>query len=140
MKQSDLDHTADRAKAFVTLPCPTGLHTAAHTQRQLLAFWPTQNDGSYQILVRCCSCKLEHVWHTRALPNGLVPYHVRIHAAAGPHPLGLEPLDEMSEEFYVLAASRQAAYRQSLFSMSMPTRGQRLTVFIDGEEEQDERY
>lgn len=130
----------DYISVFVHAVCPSNQQKTPHTQRRLLAHWPGHRKGAWHVLVRCGSCGLEHVWYTNEIPDGLQPFHVRVHAATGPHPLGNGMLPELTEEFMVLATDRQAAYRQSQFSREMPTAGQFVTTYVDGAEERDERF
>jgi hypothetical protein len=133
--------SADYLKEFIRLVCPSSRQEAPHTQRRLLAHWPGHYKGEYQILVQCGTCKLEYVWYTNDIPADLQPFKIRVHASATAHPLRPdELLPEMEEEFIVLAADRQSAYRQAQFSQTMPTAGQLVTTYIDEEEERDARF
>lgn len=125
---------------FTTILCPVEREPTRHIQQRVIAHWPSHWKGRWHILVRCSKCKLEHVWYTDEVPDGLLPYHIRLHAQGRVIPELNREVPTLEEEFQVLATDRQAAYRQAMFSSTMPTSGQLVETFVNGEIEHDERY
>ncbi|MDO7874307.1 hypothetical protein Q5H93_06150 [Hymenobacter sp. ASUV-10] len=127
-------------KVFAELVCPVDGVTTQHSQRRVIAHWLGQRGKEWQILVQCAKCRLEYIWRTNQVPEGLKPFHVHIQAHGG-HiaELGVT-VPDLSEQFTVLAVDRQGALRQAMFSSTMLTSGQLVETFIDGIEERDERY
>lgn len=132
--------SATYQKVFANLHCPVDGELTKHAQRWVLAYWPGHWKAAWQILVRCSKCKLEHVWYTNEVPEGLQLFHVRIHAQGRVIPELNKEVPTLEEEFKLLAPSRQAAYLQAQFSSTMPTAGQLVETYIDGEVERDERF
>ena len=127
-------------KVFAELLCPCDKVVTRHSQLRVLAHWKGHWKADWQILVRCSKCRTEYVWHTNSVPNGLSLYNVRINAHGREIPELKKTVPSFVEEFVVLAVSRQAAYRQSQFSSTMPLSGQITETLIDGVEERDDRY
>ncbi|MBT2558253.1 hypothetical protein J7E24_10690 [Hymenobacter sp. ISL-91] len=132
--------TASYLKEFTTLPCPVDREATQHTQQQVLAHWPESRQAKWQILVKCEKCRLIHLWKTNEVPEGLTLYQVRVHAQGRVIPELGQEVPTMEESFMLLAKDRQAAYQQSQFSRSMPTSGQLVETYIDGEVERDARF
>lgn len=129
-----------RQQAFAIIPCPVDGEPTRHAQQRVIAHWPSHWKAKWHVLVRCSKCKLEHVWYTNELPDGLQLYQVRIHAQGRVIPEFNQEVPTLEEAFQMLATDRQAAYQQSQFSRTMQTSGQLVEVYVDGEIERDERY
>ena len=138
--QFSADGIADSPKVFAEILCPCDKEVTRHSQLRVIAHWKGHWRAEWQILVRCSKCKLEYIWYTNSIPDGLTEYHVRINAHGRVIPELNKTVPSYAEEFIVLAASRQAAYRQSGFTSTMPLSGQLVETLVDGVEERDERF
>lgn len=130
----------DAPKIFAELLCPCDKEVTRHSQLRVIAHWKEHWKAEWHILVRCSKCKTEYVWYTNVIPDGMSAYHVRIIAHGRTIPELKVTVPSLSEEFTVLAVSRQAAYRQSQFTSTMPLKGQLTETLVDGIEERDERF
>lgn len=130
----------DSPKVFAELVCPCDKIATRHSQLRVIAHWKGHWKAEWHILVRCSKCHLEYMWYTNDIPTGMTAYHVRINADGREIPELKKTVPSYSEEFTVLAVSRQAAHRQAGFTCTIPLSGQMTETLIDGIEERDERF